>query len=182
VPVQALRISSEQVNLARSWSREKRFESARRLLFLLANPVKTKSSRSSCRGLVSSTSAVDFPKASSLALACYKWLRGTAGSVSESSGIDRLTDGSGFRRVRHRRKSFARVPRSKGFLEVRTDSYARSCIAPVDYPWTGRGMGFACELAFGASSKVRPRLLRLAPWFVVYTRRAAMKRSPSQRS
>ena len=37
-------------------------------------------------------SAVDYPKASSSALACYKWLQGTAGGVGESSGIDRLTD------------------------------------------------------------------------------------------
>src|SRR5215217_3842422 len=31
-----------------------------------------------CWGIVSTTSAVDYPKALSLALACYKWLRGTA--------------------------------------------------------------------------------------------------------
>jgi hypothetical protein len=37
-------------------------------------------------------SAVDSPKALSLALACYEWLQGTAGGVGESSGIDRLTD------------------------------------------------------------------------------------------
>src|SRR5215211_8090972 len=55
-------------------------------------------------------SAVNYPKASSLALACYEWLQGTAGGVGESSGIDRLTDVPGFRRVRHRRKSSARVP------------------------------------------------------------------------
>ena len=37
-------------------------------------------------------SAVDYPKASSSALACYKWLQGTAVGVGESSSIDRLTD------------------------------------------------------------------------------------------
>ena len=37
-------------------------------------------------------SAVDSPKALSLASACYEWLQGTAGGVGESSGIDRLTD------------------------------------------------------------------------------------------
>src|SRR5918992_1436957 len=71
---------------------------------------------------VSSTSAVDFPRASSLALALYKWLQGTAGGVSDSSGIDRLTDVPGFQRVRHRRKSFARVPRSR---------VLRSCAGPL---------------------------------------------------
>ena len=33
-------------------------------------------------------SAVNYPKASSLALACYEWLQGTAGGVGESSGWD----------------------------------------------------------------------------------------------
>ena len=58
-------------------------------------------------------SAVDYPKASYSALACYKWLQGTAGGVGESSGIDRLTDVPGFRRVRRRRQNFAQVPRSR---------------------------------------------------------------------
>src|SRR3712207_6175450 len=70
-----------------------------------------------CEQIVSRTSAVDSPRASSLALACYKWLRGTAGGANESSGVDRLTDVSGFRPVRHRRNRFARVPRKK-FSEV----------------------------------------------------------------
>ena len=56
-------------------------------------------------------SAVDYPKASSLTLAFYKWLQGTAGGVGASSGIECLTDVLEVRRVRHRRKSFARVPR-----------------------------------------------------------------------
>ena len=59
----------------------------------------------------SSRAAVDHPKASSLALACYKCVQGTAGSVGESSSVDPLTDVPEFRQVRHRRKSFARVPR-----------------------------------------------------------------------
>ena len=42
-------------------------------------------------------SAVDYPKASSSALACYKWLHGTAVGAGESSGIDRLRDVPGFR-------------------------------------------------------------------------------------
>src|SRR5215216_1230416 len=50
-------------------------------------------------GFVSSTSAVDYPKASSSALACYKWLQGAAVGVSESSCIDHLTDVPEFRRV-----------------------------------------------------------------------------------
>ena len=62
-------------------------------------------------GFVSSTSAVDYPKASSSALACYKLLQGTAGSVGESYGIDCVTDVPEFGSVRHYRKSFAWVPR-----------------------------------------------------------------------
>jgi hypothetical protein len=56
-------------------------------------------------------SAVDYPKASSLALACYKRVRSTACGAGESSSVDRLTDVREFRQVRHRRKSFARVSR-----------------------------------------------------------------------
>jgi hypothetical protein len=47
-------------------------------------------------------SAVDYPKASSLALACYKWLQGTAGGVGGSSCIDRLADVPEFGRMPHR--------------------------------------------------------------------------------
>ena len=54
------------------------------------------------------------------------------------------------------------------FSEVRTDSYARSCIARSSTPGRAAAMGFARDLRSGASSKVRPRLLRLASWFVVY--------------
>jgi hypothetical protein len=43
-------------------------------------------------------------------LACYKLLQGTAGSIGESSGIDRLTDVPGFRRVRHRQKVSPKCP------------------------------------------------------------------------
>ena len=58
-------------------------------------------------------SAVDYPKASSSALACDKWLHGAVVGAGESSGIDRLRDVPGFRGVWHRRKSFAQVPRSR---------------------------------------------------------------------
>jgi hypothetical protein len=51
VPVQALMISSEQLNLTRKEGRGKRFESARRLYILPAKPVKTKSVRPEHRGL-----------------------------------------------------------------------------------------------------------------------------------
>ena len=54
-----------------------------------------------------------YPKASSSALACYEWLQGTAVGVGESSGIDRLSDVPGFWRVRHRRDSFAQMPRCR---------------------------------------------------------------------
>jgi hypothetical protein len=58
-------------------------------------------------GFGSSWAAVDHSKASSLALAFYKWLQGTAGDAGETSGIERLTDVPEFRQVRHRRNSFA---------------------------------------------------------------------------
>jgi hypothetical protein len=80
-----------------------RFESARRLSFLPANPLKMEHTRYEHRGFVSSTSAVDYPKASSRTLVCYKWLQGTAGGVGDSSGIDRLTDVAESGWVRHRR-------------------------------------------------------------------------------
>jgi hypothetical protein len=38
-------------------------------------------------------------------------MHGTAGGVGKSSSVDRLSDVPEFRQVRHRRKSFARVPR-----------------------------------------------------------------------
>ena len=57
-------------------------------------------------------SAVDYPKASPLALACYEWLQGTAGGVGESSSVDCLTDVPEFRQVRYCRESFTRVPRT----------------------------------------------------------------------
>jgi hypothetical protein len=83
------------------------FESARRLSLLPANPVKRMGSDVSVGSFISGTSAVEYPKASSLALACYKCGQGTAGGVGESSSVDRLTDVLEFRQVRHRRKRFA---------------------------------------------------------------------------
>src|SRR5215207_7940597 len=74
---------------------------------------KTRKNRELPMFVSGALSAVDYPKASYSALACYKWLQGTAGGIGESSGIDRLTDVPGFRRVRRRRQSFARVPRSR---------------------------------------------------------------------
>jgi hypothetical protein len=92
-----------------------RFESARRLSFCLQNPQKQETPDDRIGGFVSSTSAVDFPKASYLALGCYKRLQGTEGGVGASSGVDPLTDMPEVRLVRHRRKNFARVPR-RGIL------------------------------------------------------------------
>ena len=87
----------------------KRFESARRLSLLPAKPVKTESPDVRVAGFVSSTSAVDYPKASSLALVYFiKWLQGTAAeNVSEASGVERLTDVLEFWQGRHCRISFA---------------------------------------------------------------------------
>jgi hypothetical protein len=91
-----------------------RFESPRRLFIFPANPIKTKSLQSLCRGLCQQyVSSRLYPNASSSALACYKWLHGTAVGAGESSGIHRLTDVPGVRGVWHRRKSFAQVPRSR---------------------------------------------------------------------
>jgi hypothetical protein len=75
-------------------SRGKRFESARRLSFLPANSAKTKSLRSSCRTLCQQyvSSRLLSQSLVPLALACYKWLQGTAGGVGKPSGVDRLTD------------------------------------------------------------------------------------------
>src|SRR5215217_5696745 len=78
-------------------SRGKRFESARRLSFFRAKPVKRRKPRCTYRGLCQQyVSSKLYPKASSSALACYKWLQGTAGGVGEFSGIDRLTECPGF--------------------------------------------------------------------------------------
>ncbi len=86
-----------------------RFESARRLSTFTCKFHKNKMPPMVASGALS---AVDYPKASSLALACYKWLQGTARGVGEPCGIDCLADVPEFGWVRHRRKSFARVPRS----------------------------------------------------------------------
>jgi hypothetical protein len=89
------------------------FESARRLFIFPAIPIQTKSRRCWCRGLCQQyVSSRLCPKASSLALACYKCLQDTAGGGASSS-VDRLTDVPEFRRVWHRRKGFARVPRRR---------------------------------------------------------------------
>jgi hypothetical protein len=74
---------------------------------------KTRKNRKSPMFASGALSAVDsIPKPRPSELACYKWLQGTAGGVGESSGIDWLADVPEFGRVPHRRKSFARVPRS----------------------------------------------------------------------
>jgi hypothetical protein len=83
-------------------SRGKRFESARRLFVFPANPQKDKRLQWDDRRLGSIRAAVDYPKASSRALACYKWLQGKAVGVGESSGIDRLSDVPEFGWVPHR--------------------------------------------------------------------------------
>jgi hypothetical protein len=81
-------------------------------LFFLQIPQKDKRLQWDDRRLGSIRAAVDYPKVSSRALACYKWLQATAGGVGESSDIDRLADVPEFGRVPHNRKSFPRVPRS----------------------------------------------------------------------
>jgi hypothetical protein len=68
--------------------------------------------------MVSSTSAVDYPKASSLTLAFSEWLQGTAGGVGESSGIDRLTDVPESGWVRRRRSPECR---DADYCELRHD-------------------------------------------------------------
>jgi hypothetical protein len=73
-------------------------------------PCKTRKNEKSPMVAMGALSAVDYAKASSLALVCYKCLQGTAGGVGASSSVDCLSDVPEFRRVRHRRKSFARVP------------------------------------------------------------------------
>jgi hypothetical protein len=87
-------------------------------LFYLQNQQEQKASDQNIEGFVSSTSAVDYPEAPSLASVCCKWLQGIAGGVGGSSGMDRLTDAPGFRLVRHCRKSFARVPRTLEISDV----------------------------------------------------------------
>src|SRR5215217_4957973 len=91
-------------------SRGKRFESARRLSIFLQNPGKREAHDVRVERFVSSTSAVDYPKALSSTLACYNWLQGTAGGVGESSNVDRLTDVPGLGRVWHCRQNFAQMP------------------------------------------------------------------------
>ena len=59
------------------------------LYFTCKTYKKEKRPRSCYWGLGSSRAAVDYPKASSSASACYEWLQGTAGDVGNSSGIDR---------------------------------------------------------------------------------------------
>jgi hypothetical protein len=81
--------------------------------FYLQNPQKQKAFDQNIGDFVSSTSAVDYPKASSLISVCCKWLQGIAGGVGGSSGMDRLTDMPGFRWVRHHPKSPVRVPRKE---------------------------------------------------------------------
>jgi hypothetical protein len=49
-------------------------------------------------------SAVDYPKASSFALARYTCVRGPAGGVGESYSVDCLTEVPELWQVRHRRK------------------------------------------------------------------------------
>ena len=89
-----------------------RFESARRLFVFPAKPAKTKGLRSSsrrlCQQYVSS-------RLSESLVPCICVLRAfaghTAGGVGACSAVDSLTDVPEFRLVRHRRKSFTRVPR-----------------------------------------------------------------------
>jgi hypothetical protein len=65
-------------------------------------------------------SAVDFPRASSLALACHKSLQGTADGVGDSSGIDRLTEYPGFDECGTVEKASPKC-REAEFCELRVD-------------------------------------------------------------
>ncbi len=78
-----------------------------------------------CGAFVSSTSAVDYPEASSLALAFYEWLQGTPGGVGESSGTERLTDVPSFGGCDTVEK-FAQVPR-----DLSEKSRISSLLAPM---------------------------------------------------
>jgi hypothetical protein len=95
----------------RSWSRGKRFESARRLSFLPAKSVKTKSPRHEHRGLCQQYVSSRLSRSLVLCIGLLRVVAGTAGSVCKSSSVECLTDVPEFWRVRHRRKTFARVPR-----------------------------------------------------------------------
>jgi hypothetical protein len=76
-------------------------------LFYLQNAQKQKCPDVRVGGFVSSTSAVDYPKALSSALASYKWLQGRAGGVGDSSGSGRLSDVPGFGRLHNTGRSVA---------------------------------------------------------------------------
>jgi hypothetical protein len=67
----------------------------------------------------SSRAAVDYPKASSLALACYTCVRGPAGGVGESYSVDCLTDVPELWQVRHRRKTSPECLEEGTFSELR---------------------------------------------------------------
>jgi hypothetical protein len=90
----------------------KRFESARRLSILPANPVKTESLRPKHRGLCQQyVSSRLLSQGFVLRVGVPQMVAGhRAGGVGGSSGMDHLTDVPKFRRVRRRRKCSARVP------------------------------------------------------------------------
>jgi hypothetical protein len=71
-----------------------------------------------CAVCIGALAAVNYPKASSLALARYKCVQSSAGGVGEPPGVDSLTDVAEFLQVRHCRKSFARVPIMSVFSDV----------------------------------------------------------------
>ena len=116
-------------------SRGKRFEFARRL-FIFALDKPNTPQRSSSRSLTKrhSTSPIHH-RGEAVNVACYEWSQGTAGGVGESSGINRLTDVPKFRRVRHRRSSFTRVPRSEILRSSPIKKSRKSAprIAPVQH-------------------------------------------------
>jgi len=113
-----------------------RFESARRLYNFPAKPVKTENPRCSSRGHCQQyVSSRLYRKASSLALACYKWLQATAGGVGASSGMDHLSDVPGFRWVWHRRKGSPEC-REIEYCELRTNGVLGSSRkAPAPHLW-----------------------------------------------
>ena len=121
MPVQSP--ATPDASLVMRW--DQRFESARRLSLSPAKSVKTESLLAEHRELRQQyvSSRLLSLSASSRAPVCCKWLQGIAGGVGGSSSMDRWTDVPGFRRVRHRRKTSARVPRRQ---VLRTSALRRS--------------------------------------------------------
>jgi hypothetical protein len=110
-----------------------RIGSARRLSFLPANCAKTKSPRHEHRGLCQQYVS---NRLSESLVPCIGVLQafaghGVGGVGASSSSVDRLTDVPKVRLVRHRRKSFALVPRMRIFSEVQLRAAEHSSVRRV---------------------------------------------------